>query len=325
MSIPSVAHVFESGINAAPTNSMGSNSLEALVRHQLAVASRELATTSEGPAAPQRSKNLIGDMGEYLAQTAQMWCCLTDKLVQGPHVAAVVEAAHEEAHAKHHTSDLGDLVAMDLEVTKLNKLRDLTEKFSRDVLEVWQRRNEPGSVVSAPTYQTASFPIKPEPGVLKRRPSVTGNDVDFRVPSDTRMLPTSQIADGHPSPAANASASDDSEEDEDEQFAEIDMEALKQRGKGSYNCPLGLRCDKGGVDKDGNLVLFDRNSSFAYACRLVVQDIGHLLTPVTGNTATNTVNHGGAMFPDAQIHQRNASLRAEMDSKDTKRLSSIVS
>lgn len=42
------------------------------------------------------------------------------------------------------------------------------------------------------------------------------------------------------------------------------MEALKQRGKGSYYCPMGHRCDKGGVDKDGKLVVFDRNSSFAY-------------------------------------------------------------
>lgn len=60
------------------------------------------------------------------------------------------------------------------------------------------------------------------------------------------------------------SESDDSDDDDEEQFARIDMEALRQRGKGAYYCPKGHRCDKGGVDKDGNLVLFDRNSSFAY-------------------------------------------------------------
>lgn len=59
------------------------------------------------------------------------------------------------------------------------------------------------------------------------------------------------------------SGSDDSSDD-DEQFTSIDMEALRQRGKGIYLCPKGLKCDKGGVDKDGNLVVFDRNSSFAY-------------------------------------------------------------
>lgn len=55
----------------------------------------------------------------------------------------------------------------------------------------------------------------------------------------------------------------DSDTDDEDLFASIDMDALKQRGKGMYRCPKGIKCDKGGVDKAGNLVLFDRNSSFA--------------------------------------------------------------
>lgn len=59
---------------------------------------------------------------------------------------------------------------------------------------------------------------------------------------------------------------DDSESDtgDEDLFAGINMDALKQRGKGSHICPKGTRCDKGGVDKDGNVIVFDRNSSFAY-------------------------------------------------------------
>jgi hypothetical protein len=65
------------------------------------------------------------------------------------------------------------------------------------------------------------------------------------------------------SPKSNGSGSDDSDdEDDDEQFQQIDMNALRQRGKGAYYCPKGRQCDKGGVDKEGNLVRFDRNSSF---------------------------------------------------------------
>lgn len=64
---------------------------------------------------------------------------------------------------------------------------------------------------------------------------------------------------------ANPFEQDESDDYSDEnQFAGINMKALKQRGKGKYYCPRGHRCDKGGVDKHGNLVLFDRNSSFAY-------------------------------------------------------------
>lgn len=80
-----------------------------------------------------------------------------------------------------------------------------------------------------------------------------------------RAILASRSTDDAPSPGGNLSISEDSGDDEDEQFSKIDMDALKQRGKGSYYCPLGHRCDKGGVDKEGRLVVFDRNSSFAYA------------------------------------------------------------
>lgn len=59
----------------------------------------------------------------------------------------------------------------------------------------------------------------------------------------------------------------DSDSGDEELFAAIDMESLKQRGKGSHTCPKGTKCDKGGVDKDGNVIVFDRNSSFAYVPR----------------------------------------------------------
>ncbi|KAL6892986.1 hypothetical protein HDV57DRAFT_212158 [Trichoderma longibrachiatum] len=67
--------------------------------------------------------------------------------------------------------------------------------------------------------------------------------------------------------AATPNEQDESDDYSDEnQFAGINMKALKQRGKGKYYCPRGHHCDKGGVDKQGNLVLFDRNSSFAQHC-----------------------------------------------------------
>jgi hypothetical protein len=145
-----------------------------------------------------------------------------------------------------------------------SKIRDLAEKFSEEVQEVWRRKPESGMGISGSTYQTASsFPIiKPEPPSWMQQPG-RGNDVDVGFRGGQRNLLASQSTDDTASPGGNASASEDSGGDEDEQFSKIDMDALKQRGKGSYHCPLGLRCDKGGVDKEGKLVIFDRNSSFA--------------------------------------------------------------
>jgi hypothetical protein len=42
--------------------------------------------------------------------------------------------------------------------------------------------------------------------------------------------------------------------------------SLATRGKGTYVCPHGYDCRKGGVKSDGGLLTFERNSSF----RLVI-------------------------------------------------------
>lgn len=48
-------------------------------------------------------------------------------------------------------------------------------------------------------------------------------------------------------------------DDSNEKLFQVVME---NRGTGVYHCPKLERYDKGGVDKGGNLVLFERNSSF---------------------------------------------------------------
>ncbi|KAI1025906.1 hypothetical protein LB503_006925 [Fusarium chuoi] len=270
MSIPSSALVFESGIKTIPSNTMEPNSLDALVRVQLETVSRELAAKAKfttNVSSPEQRQNIINDVGEYLTQTAQMWLSLTDKLVTGPHVASAAEEAHELSYNKTHMADLQPMATMDMNISKLGKIRDLAAKFSEDVQEVWRRTPEPGGVLSAPTYHTvSSFPtIKSEPSGWSRSFS-GGNTMDGGARESQRAMLASRSTDDAPSPGGNLSISEDSGDDEDEQFSKIDMDALKQRGKGSYYCPLGHRCDKGGVDKEGRLVVFDRNSSFAQHC-----------------------------------------------------------
>ncbi|KAF9770602.1 hypothetical protein IL306_011831 [Fusarium sp. DS 682] len=174
-----------------------------------------------------------------------MWLSLTDRLVQGPHVTSAAEEAHELSFNKTHMADLQPMATMDMNISKLgllanrvipclthrgSKIRDLAEKFSEDVREVWRRTPEPGGVLSAPTYHTVpSFPaIKSEPASWSR-PFTTGNNVDIGVREGQRALLASRSTDDAPSPGGNLSISEDSGDDEDEQFSKIDMEALKQR------------------------------------------------------------------------------------------------
>lgn len=79
-----------------------------------------------------------------------------------------------------------------------------------------------------------------------------------------------------------ADEEDSDDYSDDGLFAGINLKALKQRGKGKYYCPRGHRCDKGGVDKNGNLILFDRNSSFAYVTSsLTVCPLSASLIPIS--------------------------------------------
>ncbi|KAK3342138.1 hypothetical protein B0T25DRAFT_560062 [Lasiosphaeria hispida] len=58
--------------------------------------------------------------------------------------------------------------------------------------------------------------------------------------------------------------SNDTADDEDRNAADNNelRSSLKKRGKGSYTCPQGLGCTKGGVAADGSLAVFQRNSEF---------------------------------------------------------------
>ncbi|EXA38468.1 hypothetical protein FOVG_10398 [Fusarium oxysporum f. sp. pisi HDV247] len=109
--------------------------LLALVQH-LQVTSRTMA--KQTPASDQKDSTIVTDIGDYLIQAAQAWAQMTDALVESRQVQQAVVDAHEQAMVKNHLSDLSTVVSMDVDLTKLSKIRDLTAQFSRDVHQVWQ-------------------------------------------------------------------------------------------------------------------------------------------------------------------------------------------
>lgn len=138
----------------------------------------------------------------------------------------------------------------------------MTAQFSRDVQAAWHPQTP--QMMNSPLGMQASLsPFCDAKSSLSQSLSGVG-DGDMRNFKTRKLLPDNNHFDSLPNAGDDSGSDDSDDDDDDEQFQRIDMEALRQRGKGSYYCPKGLRCDKGGVDKDGNLVLFDRNSSFAY-------------------------------------------------------------
>lgn len=137
----------------------------------------------------------------------------------------------------------------------------MTLEFSHKVQSTWQPRNL--GMSSPPDLHVAS--VSPFCDVRQSSKSMSvssdGGDRSFKA---RKLLPDSHVqlhADaGH--------RSDESDESDDDMFLDIDMEALRQRGKGTYSCPKAYQCKKGGVDKEGGLIIFDRNSSFAYVVEI---------------------------------------------------------
>jgi hypothetical protein len=59
------------------------------------------------------------------------------------------------------------------------------------------------------------------------------------------------------------------------------MNSLAVRGKGQYTCPEGPNCTKGGLQANGEIVVFERNSAFRYV-------ILHRLLPQISITSSSS-------------------------------------
>ncbi|KAG5925300.1 hypothetical protein E4U42_004430 [Claviceps africana] len=278
MPLPPPPYVFDAGLKYF---SSPGGSLDTLVRQQLEFAARDVGMMSSHPPVSD-SGDLVTELGEYLTQTATLWAQLTEQLVHGPHIAQTTIKAHERSRAMSHLSDLAEVARIDVNVAKLRQIRNLSLRFSQEVQQIWRpelilMRRHPMLQTSIQPWCEAKFSQMAEGAYF-----VSDSD-PLHAPSRGLLAGKSQM-NYNPNINGDVSGSDCSSSDDDEQFQSIDMDALRQRGKGVYFCPKGVKCDKGGVDKDGNLVVFDRNSSFAIA--------------------TNTANLGAATYLAARILRR---------------------
>ncbi|PHH62489.1 hypothetical protein CDD81_7062 [Ophiocordyceps australis] len=277
MSIPSA--VFERGLDA-----VSSPMLSKLIQQHLESAVRDVEMTTAP--APNSGDLMLNDMGDYFSRTAMLWACLADRLIKGPELEEANYMAHERSRAGSGMSDLSEVARVDVDISRLRKIRDLSIEFSRQVQSTW--RPQTNMLSSQPVLHTA--PVSPFcdaklssiPGGLGNNGSmpICLDNGDPRAFKSRKLLPDSHVQIHHHAihshnhhghslhhpPDLGGHRSEDSEESDDDIFMEIDMDALRQRGKGNYSCPKAYKCKKGGVDKDGSLVKFDRNSSFAQHC-----------------------------------------------------------
>jgi hypothetical protein len=149
-------------------------------------------------------------------------------------------------------------------VPEANRSRAIDEELSRSakkLTELWQRRTDSPDTL-----------VDDSPELDHRPPSNPAWDnkkfaIVNSVTSDHNILPTL-----HPGPVDQRSDftadAPPNENDDDIQgnINELIAEQLanhRSRGKDSSNvCPLKDECNKNGIDKFGNLIVFTRNSAF---------------------------------------------------------------
>jgi hypothetical protein len=117
------------------------------------------------------------------------------------------------------------------------------------------------AMLTARTWEQNTKATKPSDNLNERSPQDTLPDTDMT--SSSEMEPTSQSE-----PMEDEPSTGDSPGSTTLKQCAVDelLTSLASRGKGSYICPYGYECKKGGLDPDGGLITFERNSSF----RLVI-------------------------------------------------------
>uniref|UniRef100_A0A0B7JSS4 Uncharacterized protein n=1 Tax=Bionectria ochroleuca TaxID=29856 RepID=A0A0B7JSS4_BIOOC len=260
MAPPTPAYVFESCLQQSPPLPAPSNRLDEIIQTNLKIAAHDIPPKMENPSdlVQAKPKTVINDMGDYITQTTCVWAHLTENLVKGPHIKEAALEIHKQAQNENRCADLTAVTAMDVDLAKLRKIMDLTAQYSKEVQNIWRQKSRTEDRPAKRAYSSTSG-VDAKSAAMPVSGIVNQDDKG----AVRRMLPGAPQPD-LVSPPDDGSGSDDSDNEDDERFSQEKMDALKTRGKGNHQCPKGHLCTKGGVDKDGNLVQFDRNSAFAH-------------------------------------------------------------
>ncbi|KAF4125639.1 hypothetical protein GMORB2_0883 [Geosmithia morbida] len=213
----------------------------------------------------QDTNSLLNGMGDYLVRTASVWAKLTKNLAAGDHIEQAVHDAHLRAAQDTRFSDTLSIAALDVDLTKLRKIQNLTAQYSRDVQAIWY--------TEMPDHDSSLESHAAVSPFYNMRPLSIQHTFQSSMMTHTDSKPRTWC--GIP-PTANGvenggtidddSGSDGSDDEDDGLFQGLNLDSLKSRGKGQHYCPKMHNCTKGGVDDNGRLVAFVRNSAYLQHC-----------------------------------------------------------
>jgi len=184
---------------------------------------------------PAGSGHLEHDIGEFLVQSIQVLEFLAESLTAGEHMTTNVERLLEEQDKENDLSESQSLDKL-LEIhSALRKIRKRIQGTAKEVRLIWDKAKDDSlpkvplipSEIPTPQEEEVSTPT---PKTEQRRRRSTLSCPDTEENANDRKRPRSDV--------------------------------VEAWGKASYTCTLGSNCQKGGVNPDGSLVVFERNSEY---------------------------------------------------------------
>jgi hypothetical protein len=198
-----------------------------------------------GEPKPIQDVCLLADAGEMLVQQLEI-------LARFAHILAHEYPAQQYVERKISDSaredNLSDLAIVDYLHDKHAALKEIYSGLSDAAVALrscWNLSPLPPFLDGI--QPSPYFPASQEPIRERSVGSTSANIIDPHDESSHIETPESQSVDGPENTMA------------DRQYR---MEDLASRGKGSYVCPEGQRCMKGGISPSGQMIVFERNSAF---------------------------------------------------------------
>lgn len=206
------------------------------------IVSAKIAEIATNASVSPDSGCLLSDMGDFLVRASASLARLAEGVVHGPHIDVYVEKRIKEMEQEHDFSELGALDYID---EKHSSLKAISTSLAN------------AAALTARTWAQNTQMPKPGSHLNKRSPHESMSDTHMS--SSTSVGQASNL-----DPAEDDHSAGDSPGSANLKQYVVDdlLTTLATRGKGTYVCPYGYDCKKGGVKLDGGLVTFERNSSF---------------------------------------------------------------
>ncbi|OAT08716.1 hypothetical protein BDBG_04955 [Blastomyces gilchristii SLH14081] len=198
------------------------------------------------------SRCLLADIGEYLVRSAVILSHLAKDLADGHHIKTY---AIQTINDMKETTDFSDLDPLDYFDSKHSSLKELAsqlEGMANDIQSRWKQSQKPPELSSRRQKRPAQGQISG--ATADPMDEVTNYSGDVIQTGTGAARHRIRNSDGRPESPPFDDAINDTIQDL--------LKSLVSRGKGDHFCPLGHRCRKGGVDGNGEIVNFERNSVF---------------------------------------------------------------